>query len=759
MKKLTFVLIFISIYVSATTPKDNYLSNFDLVWNRLPLNWTEGAFTGNGKVGTMIWGNSSKSLRFDIGNTELYNGKSRAPIGKLVLKLNDDILEFDMKLHLQNALVVANLKTVNGSAYIKTFTERTTDLQRIKYSVKGKESIKFDFELLPPLRSDVLWKSVKKEIGKLESPDFTNPLVVEKVKNHPQALKLKPILEGKEGSVFYKQVFINKNTGYVLLWTDNKLNKKEGEFIYTTSFFKDEDAESFLESSLEKFRKEIKIPWDKSFTTHVEWWKNYYNKALISIPDKRLEANYWIQNYKIGSALKKDGMPLDLLGPWFRATPWPRIWANLNVQITYPIMNQLGCYNQANTLFRYIDNNNQHFIDAVPKKYRDNGASMGRGFSVYTGTSFSSEYGNFLWLLYNYSQFLDYFPDDKRRVEKYYPLLKRGINFVIENLKKDENGVYHFPEDISPEYFVIDEQKNKQFKFEDTNYNIGLLNWALKEALAIAKESSDNGRDIKKYKNVLQNLVPYQIDSKEGLMVAKDIRMSLMHRHFSHLIAYYPLAELNVDNSKDLTLIDKSVDQWLSRPKFGWGYKGYTYTASCAMYARMGQGDKALLEINKYLNQFCSPNTFYVETGPVIETPMHSASVTLELLLQSFSTNSLYDELRVFTGVPSRWKNASFYKLNTEGGHLVSGVLKNGVVEKVQIEVGKTSEIKLFFPKNIVKNYSSKKGAKLQWSTQGEYNILQGNVVNGDVIIIGVSSDEIQFEVSEKGEYHYGLNS
>ena len=37
------------------------------------------------------------------------------------------------------------------------------------------------------------------------------------------------------------------------------------------------------------------------------------------------------------------------------------------------------------------------------------------------------------------------------------------------------------------------------------------------------------------------------------------------------------------------------------------------------------------------------------------------------------------------------------------------------------------------------------------WSTQGD-------VVHGDMNIIGASNDEIQFEVSDKGEYHYGLN-
>jgi len=108
--------------------------------------------------------NSSNSLRFDVGNTEVYNKRSRAPIGKLVLNFKDDISDFDMRLHIQNALAVTNLKTSKGSVSFETFTERESDLQRIKYSVTGKETINFSFVLLPPLGSDALWKTVKNEI-------------------------------------------------------------------------------------------------------------------------------------------------------------------------------------------------------------------------------------------------------------------------------------------------------------------------------------------------------------------------------------------------------------------------------------------------------------------------------------------------------------------------------------------------------------------------------------------------------------------
>src|SRR5439155_12708087 len=58
---------------------------------------------------------------------------------------------------------------------------------------------------------------------------------------------------------------------------------------------------------------------------HRLWWHAYYPESFLSFPDARLESYYWIQIYKLASAMRADGPILDLAGPWFRATPWPAI--------------------------------------------------------------------------------------------------------------------------------------------------------------------------------------------------------------------------------------------------------------------------------------------------------------------------------------------------------------------------------------------------------------------------------------------------
>jgi hypothetical protein len=449
-----------------------------------------------------------------------------------------------------------------------------------------------------------------------------------------------------------------------------------------------------MENELQRFKASIPQNSHEQLQAHHKSWAEYFQGSFISIPDKKIEANYWRQIYKIRAATRPGVYPIDLLGPWYRITPWPRIWCNLNIQVTYPFMNQANKPKVAQTLFDHMDKKQDHFIKAVQPEFQHDSASVGRGWDPVTGTGFWGEFGNYLWMLYNYSQFLNHFPDEERQKEKYYPMLKRGINFVLHHLTVDENGVYHFPPDVSPEYKV----KGKGvIPIPDNNYNIGLLQWALKEAIFLGKNYSDLPAKMAEYQNVLDHLVPLQIDEKTGIMVGKGYTMDYMHRHFSHLISFYPLGSLDVNDTDDYDLIERSVERWLNRPKFDWGYKGYTYTAAAAMYSRLSKPEKALKAIHQYLDQFSTPNSFYLESGPVIETTLNSASATLEMLLQSFNPDPEFDEIRIFTSIPQSWKEASFKALQTQGGHTVSATYKNGNVESIELKAGSNATVTLLY--------------------------------------------------------------
>src|SRR5207247_1962385 len=110
---------------------------------------------------------------------------------------------------------------------------------------------------------------------------------------------------------------------------------------------------------------------------HRKWWHAYYPASFLTFPHARLEAYYWIQIYKLGSAMRPDGPILDLNGPWYSATPWPAIWWNLNIQLTYSPLFRANRLDLAESLFRNLDQHRPALIDNVPEPLRREAAANG----------------------------------------------------------------------------------------------------------------------------------------------------------------------------------------------------------------------------------------------------------------------------------------------------------------------------------------------------------------------------------------------
>ncbi|MGS2586167.1 hypothetical protein [Streptomyces hebeiensis] len=82
-------------------------------------------------------------------------------------------------------------------------------------------------------------------------------------------------------------------------------------------------------------RARAAVPYDLLVLPHRGWWRRYYRKSFLSLPDARSQRFYWIQLYKIASAARKDAPVMATCGPWLEPTPWPNTWWNLNVQLEY----------------------------------------------------------------------------------------------------------------------------------------------------------------------------------------------------------------------------------------------------------------------------------------------------------------------------------------------------------------------------------------------------------------------------------------
>jgi hypothetical protein len=101
-----------------------FLSRHDLKWSRLSTDFYSGAFIGNGELGAMIYQENEYSLRWDVGRSDVTDrreyhdvewGKSRLPIGRMILKAQGKIVNATMQLDLWNAEARGTITTEKGS--------------------------------------------------------------------------------------------------------------------------------------------------------------------------------------------------------------------------------------------------------------------------------------------------------------------------------------------------------------------------------------------------------------------------------------------------------------------------------------------------------------------------------------------------------------------------------------------------------------------------------------------------------------------
>jgi hypothetical protein len=736
---------------------EQYISNFNLKWNKIPEKWEEGAFNGNGRIGVMVWKDYSNGLRFDIGSVDLYDERQRIPVGKFIMNFKGDIKTFNMTQHLYTSQITGTIETSEGVINFSCYSDVNYDKVNITAQTIGNESVTFKHIPIPAANPNYLRTQLEKEMtsNKHYINDFTHPKIYPLLNKVDIVKDLLPEkLFNKKGVKIRDVTFLNKK-GYFLLWKE-KQHLNTSTLTWSMFKYNTETKSKQLDTELNSIIKYQEKNQSDIIKEHKKIWSEYFKGSFISIPDKQIESNYWIEIYKIRAATRKGEYPIDLLGPWFRSTPWPRIWCNLNVQITYPITYQSDKKNIAATLFDCMDKNTKHFINAIPEKFRYDSASVGRGWSPEDGTFFWGEYGNFLWMLFNYKEFLDFYPDEKREQEKFYPLLKRGLNFIIHNLVKDEQGIYHFPPDFSPEYKLKDSDNRK---FIDVNYNIAYTLWGLNNAILLAQKYKDIDA-LEKYSEIKKHLVSFQLD-EYGYMVAKDIPMDISHRHFSHLAAFYPTELLDIDTKSGYKLAEKSLKRWLNCPEYTGGPSGYTFTAASAMYSRLYKPEKALEYLNIYLNTRCTANTFYLESGPCLETPLHSGSATLEMLMQSNKEN----EARVFLGIPKQWDKAYFESLPVKGGHKISALLENGHIVGINLVAGSNKDLTVVYPEKLAKELTISTSIaqnELNYSTKTFNGLIFLTIFlkKDEMLIIGkkLNLKNISNLVSPEKTFHYGIN-
>ncbi len=636
-----------------------FLARHDLVWKKVPAAWQEGAFLGNGLLGTMMFAEGKGGLTWQLGRSDVTDPRTdaranranpRLPIGRFLLETAGEVTGGGARLDLWNAEVSGTLTTSRGALSYRSFVHAEEPVLVIELEPSGGErEARFAF---------------RPEVAIVER------LVMRKEPIGPEHLNPAPFVE-ERGAL---RVSVQPLTGggeHAVAWQVAPAGRRR---LLVLAITRSTEAEGARKEAAAAVERALKLGAERLRRSHRAFWHGYYPASFVSLPDTRLESFYWIQMYKLAAATRADRPVIDTMGPWYGRTPWPRIWWNLNIQLTYWPVYTANRLSLGESMLAAIDRNKETLHKNVPEALRADAYAVGRSSGpdahspVGGPGSGPGEMSNLVWAMHNYWLHYRHTMDEVMLRERLFPLLRGSVNYLLRRLEPGKDGRLHLPEAISPEYPKT---------AADTNYDLSLLRWGCETLLAIDARLKTEDPLAPRWRDTLARLTPYPV-GPSGYLIGKDQPLAVSHRHFSHLLMVYPLKLVTPARAEDRALIERSLAHWIG---FEGALQGYSFVGASALSSLMGKGDDSARFLDELIGRFVKPNTMYLEAGPVIETPLAAAQAVHEMLLQNAAENTL----RVFPSVPEAWKDVVFHDLRAEGAFLVSATRRGGRTRMVKL--------------------------------------------------------------------------
>lgn len=705
-----FIIIFFLFCVSTVSaqPKPKH----DLTFDSLAKRWDEGIPLGNGWLGALIWQKGDK-LRMSLDRVDLWDDRPMPEIDKLkfswvtekvklnqydsVQKISDEPYEkYAAPTKIPGAAIEINIASFGK---IKTVS---LDIKTAITKIEWENGIKMETYVSAISNNGVfVLRNFKGDLDVDIIPPTYNSGKKGSQGNSVEGQGLEKLgyakgylIKGKRALQYYQPCYggmsyvVSVNLMYEKSevrghWTILKMNNN----------IPDQSSKSF----------------DTTKVSHIKWWNDYWSRSSVSLPDKLLERQYYLDMYKFGCVTRSNTPPISLQAIWTadngNLPPWKGdLHHDLNTELSYwpgytgNHLNLTASF--TNWLWKVQEENKKWTKDYfeveglnVPGVTTISGKPMG-GWIQYSMSPTTAA-----WLASHFYLQWKYGMDQKFLREKCLPYFDEVENFLMKLRERDlATSKYRMPLSSSPEYF--DNSKQAWFS-QYTNYDLALTKFLYAKYVEIL-----HANPPRSFKEIFLDSKLYpEFDTNEtGLTVAPGQELEESHRHMSPYMAIYPLGLLNIEEPSEKDIINRSL-RWIER-KGTINWVGYSFAWMACLYARAQEGDSAVSMLQKFASNFCSVNSFHLNGDQkggqysnftyrpfTLEGNFAFAQGIHELLLQSHK-----GYIEIFPSVPSAWKDVSFKTLRAEGAFLVSAKKENGVITEIKITSERGGELNVKLP-------------------------------------------------------------
>ena len=724
--KISSLLLLLSICLSCT--KESLLNQLvkspnDLHFDRLSTVWDEAIPLGNGMIGVLIWEREGK-LRFSLDRADLWDLRPMKNREKSEWKFSwvynqwkikdyksvqdmFDIpydsspapskipgasLEFDVSafggvesVHLYVENAICEVRWKNGVRLL-TLVHATEPLGWFQF--EGLEG-PLNYELIPPAYYHT---EVNKDEGPVVGQDLTRL-------GYEEGNVVK-----QNNSIIYNQEGWGGFKYQVGVTGEINDDASQGIWSISSEFPEWKKQPSAYQIINKYLNKDIAT----LLSTHQDWWLNFWDKSSIQVPDTILQKQWYLEQYKFGSAARAGAPPISLQAVWTadngKLPPWKGDFHHdLNTQLSYWPSYSANHLDEEIGFIDWLWNNRSVFKEYTRGYYETEGVNV-PGVSTLTGQpmggwiqyAFSPTVS--AWLGHHFYLHWRYSMDREFLKHKAYPWIRDVAIFLKEISEATDKGMRKLPISSSPE--IYNNSRDAWFR-ETTNYDLSLIRWTYEKAAELAFEVGKVG-EAKKWTSILSQWPELLVDKQSGLMFGQNLPYEFSHRHFSHLMGFHPLGLLDFSKGASDQKIIKNTLSTLD--EIGSDYwTGYSFSWLGNLKARAFDGEGAASALRIFTENFTLPNSFHVngdQSGKgyskysyrpfTLEGNFAFAAGLQEMLIQSHT-----GIIHIFPALPNDWKDVKFHQLRTEGAFLVSATMENGSLINVNIKSEKGGVLKI----------------------------------------------------------------
>lgn len=674
-----------------------FLARHDMLWKSLPRNWREAPWTGNGMIGSMCWVEDDalrmQVFRGDVQNhrpmTQGFSGytRTRLQIGSFYLAPAAKPTGCDLRLSYHDAEVAGMIGTAAGAVKIRHFTHAEDMAIVMELEATGGESpVKLTWRPDKngmPTRGG--YARTKKDLPRLQKK-YKSKYPTELFPPNPDAVVrsvgdvnvcIQDMLGGSRHVTAWQMIETGKGKQRLVVSIANRWPKEKNDPV----------AEAV--AVVKKVCGLMGADYDAWKQEHLNWWHAYYPAGFVSVPDTDVETVYWTTMYKLGSATRGDRVMIDTAGIWQTPSVWADSHWDFNIPYCYYPMPTANRIDLGGSLIRTLNKYQDNLIKNIrPVEWQKDSSYLPvcTGMDLYQpkdvdNRNFQNTGGHLVWAMHACWLIYRGSMDDAMLRDTIYPVLRRAANYQIHRLEK-RDGKYHAPVSHSPEYGDA----------PDANYELAMLRWACHAVVAAGTRLKVREADLARYRDILENLTDYPVDER-GYMVGRGMPFNRNHRHWCHMQMMHPLQLVTGRTPAERELMERTIQNFAEVNKRGRDIAPFQFTGTSAIWALLGEGDKALSDLRRFMKSpinCANSMNHYGGQNPCLETPIFAAHNVHEMLLQCYDefpeSGELQATIRIFPAVPSTWPGAVFHNLRTKGAFLVSAEHQDGKTQWVRVK-------------------------------------------------------------------------